>query len=665
MKPPRRTIFTLVPIAILLLPIAIYLADTGSSSNEIARNVTVVGLPVGGLGPQDATLVLESYQSELRQSSGTFTVKDRSFDLNPLTIGLTAATGQAIDDAMLARRDGNILSNFASWLRSFGSVIDVPLTISFSEGAIDKVLDTWEAAAIENPAFEGAVTVVDGVVTPEYPTAGDAIDRVPAIEAVKGTMSRLDKSETALPITTSEPQLTADDIDAAADEMEQMIDSEITLISNEVGVRVSFSPHDLEAAVRADVSGAGDAMIVSFDEHGVLHVIDPLREEFEREPVDATYDVDLATNDISVIPGRAGTLIDMEALLVEMKRVALGDGIGTFPLIVGAEPSFTTADAQSYLPSLGLLGEFTTEHPAGQDRVINIQRMARDVDGAVVAPGEDWSINDEVGIRTEEKGYVAAPAIINGVPYCCDNPANIGGGVSQFGTTLFNAVFFSCLEDVEHQPHSLSFSRYPRGREATLGFPKPDVRFRNNTEFPVIVKTAYRSTSITVKMFGNNGGKKCTDVTYEREAIVEPEDEFVADTEGKLEPGQRVKERNGIDGFLQRVDRIVTYPDGRTETDLKLVWRYRPLSTLYTVHPCEVTGEPVNCPVALPSVTGKTWEDALSTLAEQGFLAAKNLKSVDDPAQDNIVLDQKPARGELVRPGTTIALTVGSYTGDG
>ncbi|MCL1598981.1 MAG: VanW family protein, partial [Actinomycetia bacterium] len=430
-------------------------------------------------------------------------------------------------------------------------------------------------------------------------------------------------------------------------------------------VRVSFSPHDLEAAVRADISDTGDAMIVSFDEHGVLHVIDPLRDEFERKPVDATYDVDLATNDISVIPGRAGTLIDMEALLIEMKRVALGDGIGAFPLIVGAEPSFTAADAQSYLPSLGLLGEFTTEHPAGQDRVINIQTMARTVDGSVVLPGREWSINDEVGIRTEEKGYVAAPAIINGVPYCCDNPANIGGGVSQFGTTMFNAIFFSCLEDVEHRPHSLRFSRYPSGREATLGFPDPDVRFKNNTDFPVIIKTASQSTSITVKMFGNNGGKKCTDVTYEKEDIVESEEDLVADTEEKLRPGQRVKERNGIDGYLQRVDRVVTYPDGRTETDLKLVWRYRPLSTLYTVHPCEVTGEPVNCPVALPSVTGKAWEDALSALAEQGFLAAKNLKSVDDPTQDNIVLEQKPARGELVRPGTTIALTVGSYTGDG
>jgi vancomycin resistance protein YoaR len=665
MKSPRRAILTIVPITILLMPVAVYVADTATSADEVARNVSVAGIPVGGLTAQEASDILEAYQSDLRQSTATFEVEEQPFELSPLAIGLTVGVERAVEDAMAARRSGNVFSNFSSWLKSFGSVEEIPLVITFSDDAIDERLGEWEQQAISTPAFEGSVTVVDGVVTPEYPVSGDAIDRSAALPVIKATMSTLDKAPTPLPIVASEPVLTAEDIDAAAAEMEQMIDSEISLISNEVGIRVSFSPHDLEAAVVAEPSDDGTSMVVSFVEHEVLHVVDPLRDDLERQPVDAAYDVDLATNEISVIPGRAGTLIDMDALLVEMKRAALSDGIGAFPLIVGAEPAFTTAQAQGYLPSLGLLGEFTTEHPAGQDRVINIQKMARDVDGAVVLPGEDWSINDEVGIRTEEKGYVAAPAIINGVPYCCDNPANIGGGVSQFGTTLFNAVFFSCLEDVEHQPHSLSFTRYPSGREATLGYPKPDVRFRNNTEFPVIVKTAYRSTSITVKMFGNNGGKKCTDITYERENIVEAEEELVADTEGKLKPGERVKERSGIDGYLQRVDRVVTYPDGREEVDLKLVWRYRPLSILYTVHPCEVTGEPVNCPIPLPSVIGQTWDDALSSLVGQGFVVIKAVESVDDPAKDDVVIEQEPARGQLVTPGASITVTVGAYSGDG
>ena len=95
-----------------------------------------------------------------------------------------------------------------------------------------------------------------------------------------------------------------------------------------------------------------------------------------------------------------------------------------------------------------LIGQFTTFHPCCESRVTNIHLMAATIDGMVVSPGESFSINATVGERTSGKGYVPAPAIIGGEVYCCDHPANIGGGVSQVATTLFNAVFFAGLEDV-------------------------------------------------------------------------------------------------------------------------------------------------------------------------------------------------------------------------
>jgi hypothetical protein len=227
---------------------------------------------------------------------------------------------------------------------------------------------------------------------------------------------------------------------------------------------------------------------------------------------------------------------------------------------------------------------------------------------------------------------------------------------------MFNAIFFACLEDIEHRPHSLYFTRYPIGREATLGVPGPDVEFRNDTDSPVIIKTGYTETSITVKMYGDNGGLICTDVTHEREDIVEYEEEFIADEKGVVLPGGRVNDRSGKNGFLQRVDRVVTYPDGSEEIDLNLVWRYRPLTKRIIVHPCEVSGQPVNCPVRLPSVIGMTWEEALAALEAIGLLAAKTTGFVEDPLQNNIVLTQDPAPKEWVSSGSTIGLTVGEFS---
>jgi len=661
---PSRIIFLLVPLAILLLPVGVYAADRGTSQDEIARNVAIAGVPVGGLSEADALVAVQAYEQELRQSTGVFTVNGQAFKLSPMSVGLTAATQQAVTDAMAVRRDGNALSNFTSWISSFNTEEVVDLRISFSDEAIDAQLDAWEQQAIPNPAFEGSIEIVDEIVTPSYPRTGEKIDKQTASGLVVAEMSSLDKAGVTLPVVTSDPNLTQADLDSAAAVLRQMIDSEIALVAREIAFRATFSPAQLASAARATIDEDGAAIVLDFDEETVLAILQPRRTEFELDPVNAQFDVDISTDRISVIPGRNGTLLDVEGLLVSMKNAALGNGEGPFPLLVGGAPAFSTADAEVYT-ELELLASFTTKHPSGEDRVTNIQQMARDVDGSIVQPGREWSINDTVGQRTEAKGYVAAPAIINGEPYCCDHPANIGGGVSQFGTTLFNTVFYACLEDVEHRPHSLSFSRYPEGLEATLGYPHPDVRFRNNTDAPLIIKTAYTSTSVTVKMYGDNGGKDCTSETSEHEDIVEFEEALIADEEGTLNPGDKVKERSGINGFLVRVNRIVTHPDGSQETDLRLTWRYATLSEQYRVHPCEVSGEPVNCPIKAPPVGGLSWADALAALQEAGLLAARADVAVSEEAQNDVVQSQDPGSGVWVNAGSTVTLSVGVWDGTG
>ena len=660
----RKALFTLVPAAILLLPFGIYAVDRATSTDEVARNVTIEGVPVGGLSKGDALVAVQAYEQELRQSTGVFTVNGETFKLSPVSIGITAGTQRAVNDAMQVRRDGNPFTNFASWLASFRSEESVDLAVVFSDEAIETQIDEWEAAAIPNPAFEGGIDVVEGEVQPEYPRTGEQIERATAKRLIIGEMSTLDKAGADLPIAVSNPRLTKSDIDSAAAVLAQMIDSEVELTARDIAFRAVFSPEQLASAARAVVDEDGVGIDLFFDEDRILEILEPRRGEYELDPVDAQFDIDTSTDRITVIAGRNGTLLDTEGLLVALKNASLGSGTGPFPLLVGAPPDFTTEEAMAY-EDLELLASFTTKHPAGEDRVTNIQQMARDVDGAIVQPGREWSVNDEVGQRTEAKGYVAAPAIINGAPYCCDHPANIGGGVSQFGTTLFNAVFYACLEDVEHRPHSLSFSRYPEGLEATLGYPHPDVRFRNNTDAPVVIKTAYTSTSITVKIYGDNGGKDCTSETSEHEDIVEFEEELIADEEGTLAPGERVKERSGINGFLVRVNRIVTHPDGSQEVDLRLTWRYSALSEQYRVHPCEVSGEPVNCPLRAPSVVGMSWPDALAALQEVGLLAARVDTSVPDEAQNDIVQSQDPGSGQWVDAGATITLNVGVWDGSG
>ncbi len=147
------------------------------------------------------------------------------------------------------------------------------------------------------------------------------------------------------------------------------------------------------------------------------------------------------------------------------------------------------------------VSRFTTFFNCCEDRVTNIRLMARTIDGYVVMPGEEFSLDSVVGPTTEAKGYLPAGYLINGEGACCVP----GGGVSQFGTTIFNAVFWAGYDVGTFRPHTGWLSRYPLGIEHTLIYNSIDFRFTNDTTTPIYIETSSTSTSVTVELWGNQG----------------------------------------------------------------------------------------------------------------------------------------------------------------
>jgi len=107
---------------------------------------------------------------------------------------------------------------------------------------------------------------------------------------------------------------------------------------------------------------------------------------------------------------------------------------------------------------------------------------------------------------------VADSAIVDGVLV-----DEVGGGVSQFATTAFNAAFFAGLPIEQHKPHSFYISRYPAGRESTVYFGQIDVKVRNDTGSGISVQTSSTPRSVTVALYGDNGGRTVTSTSGPRE----------------------------------------------------------------------------------------------------------------------------------------------------
>lgn len=159
------------------------------------------------------------------------------------------------------------------------------------------------------------------------------------------------------------------------------------------------------------------------------------------------------------------------------------------------EASFTTEMAEQATFD-DVISEFTTSGFSGPSGV-NIQKVAEIVDGAILAPDDTFSLNEYTGPRGKAQGFVESGIILDGKA-----DTAVGGGISQFATTLYNAAYFAGMEDVAHTPHSFYISRYPAGREATVFEGAIDLQFKNTSEYPVLIETVYTPSSITVRMLG-------------------------------------------------------------------------------------------------------------------------------------------------------------------
>ena len=255
---------------------------------------------------------------------------------------------------------------------------------------------------------------------------------------------------------------------------------------------------------------------------------------------------------------------------------------------------------------LHLVSQYTTYHYCCSARVTNIHLIADLVDGAVVKPRHRFSLNRRVGKRTLEKGFLEAPTLVNGtlIP-------SVGGGVSQFATTLYNAVFWGGYQDVIHMPHSGYFPRYPEGIEATINWPDIDLIFRNDSPADVLIRVEYTDTSLTVKLFGDNDGRSVAgewrdgaghmqvlfeggpgarvvtaDVSERLDVVDPPHPSLVADPE--IAVGEKEYVQVAQAGWTTRVTRTIR--QAGQETTQRWEIAYEPRQAIIKVNPCMLDG---------------------------------------------------------------------------
>jgi vancomycin resistance protein YoaR len=328
------------------------------------------------------------------------------------------------------------------------------------------------------------------------PVDGRTLDREGAATAITEALASGGDPATpiVLPVEVTEVR-----VDAA--EAQRVLDQTVTPA---LSAPVTVVGADAGDPVEVPVSAIAASLTFEPQDDGTLRTaVDPVAlqaevgeafEVFGSPAQDARFEVSGGT--ISVVPSVDGQGIDPVVLAGQLLPVLGQQAPRQVTATLGPVPAaFTTEQAEA----LGITEEvssFTTNF-TNQASGTNIRVVAGEVDGAIVRPGETFSLNGHTGPRGTAQGYVPAGVISNG-----EFSTAVGGGISQFATTMFNAVFFAGLEDVYHKPHSYYISRYPAGREATVYEGAIDLQWRNDTETGVYVQAEWVPGALTVRFWG-------------------------------------------------------------------------------------------------------------------------------------------------------------------
>lgn len=516
-RSPRRGRSLMAAAFVLLVLAALYAAAALYFADRVPAETRIGGVAIGGQTPDEARQTLEDRLADEESRPVVVTVDGKDVSLEPADSGLSYDYEGSVQGLT-----GFSLNPADLWNHVRGGV-EREIEVAVDEDALTSAVDA-KTKALDKKPVEGKVTLTGTTIKKTASTPGLSVDRAHVVKAISDTWPSQRSFDA--PTTEPKPKLSQTEIDRfAKDELGPLVSGPVTVTTTDPAAKgdaqkISFAVTAEQLAPAVSIKDSAGKLSASVDDKKVAQaVLDAGKASGRfREAKDAgvihrggsSFDVTPSSTGLAIKEGGIGPLAaaamkktgDQRAITVDSKE---------------SQPQLTTAQAKKTLPT-EQISTFTTHLPSTSGpRTSNIRLAAGQLTGAYVAPGETFSLNQQLGQRTKAKGYQEA-GVISGSRLTND----YGGGISQLSTTLFNTVFFSGAKIEEFHPHSFYISRYPEGREATISWPDVDNRFTNDTGAGILITAEVNGSDVTVTFHGRKAYDEIKAGKSARKNITQP-----------------------------------------------------------------------------------------------------------------------------------------------
>lgn len=267
-----------------------------------------------------------------------------------------------------------------------------------------------------------------------------------------------------------------------------------------------------------DHNGKKFSLEMKIDKEDITETLEEICDKYNVEAKDAS--LKLTSSGFDVIPEETGVVVNYEETADAVYKYITEQWDGKSKIEIAADtkvdkPAYTAEDLEKISDTP--MGKYTTTFSVGSsytNRNMNIKNGANLLDGAIIYPDKEYSLNDHLAPWTEENGYYPAGTYVDG-----GVEDSLGGGICQVSSTLYNALLLAEIEIVERYPHSMSVAYVPLAADAALAGDYKDLVFKNNTDAPIYIQAVYTEGSITFNVYGHDTRESGRSIKYVSETI--------------------------------------------------------------------------------------------------------------------------------------------------
>ena len=563
--------------------------DYGINAGKIHYGVRAGGIKIGGKTVEEAQKYLDEQLAVASKSPVKVTYNKDFWEVSSKDIELKFDSNKMARNGFALGRSGNFFENIATRFKAYGGKHSVALVFNTNEEKSARVQAKIQKKT-DSSSKNSYVELEGGTFVVHEGNDGTSLNTTVLMRSLAQAMIQSTKSIEA-PVDVEKMGVSKVEAQKAAQAAAKLSQTSVkvthdkkewNLSSEDIKKLFAFkSSNDVkkdDAIINETTLKSTDGVFLTpyiSPELVGKRVIKKMGQDVGHAAVNAKFST--KGGKVAIIPSKNG--VGADPLVLSKDIVSVLESSKT-PKVVAVkttavEPKITTEKAQT----MGIkerIGTYsTTFSPGNKARVTNIQLLASSLDNILVAPGATFSFNGAVGERTAEKGYQEAGAIVDG-----ELVEQLGGGICQVNTTLFNAVLLSGLPISQRINHSNYISHYPTGRDATVSWGGPDFKFVNNQKTWVLISSSYSNSSVTISLYGTDPGYDVSLSTSDWSNIKKYPTKEIKDP--KLKAGTKVVESSGVDGGVISVTRTVK-KDGKQVSQSKFTSHYQPKAQVVRV----------------------------------------------------------------------------------